>query len=369
MDTRKILSRLGKMTILLMIPLIGFVCGKIMGGSIARTKTPFVMIMDIIRFLVILYILIFLQIIIHETGHLICGLLSGYTFSSFRILSFMWSNENGKIHFKRYKLNIAAGQCLMLPPALDENNQLPYLLYNLGGVFFNILSSLLVLPLFLISTTPLFKMCCFIFIAIGVVFAYVNGIPACLHGINNDGMNACALKHPEAPRAFWINLMVADKMTKGERLKDMPSSWFRCPSQEAMKNGMVAILGVYACARLLDEHHYEEANTLIEELLSIKSGIVPLHRKQLIVEQYFIKLIKHQTLTKENIDQLFKMKNQLQNDPAYLRVLYAYHLLQNKNIEKVDWIKKRFEKIISSYPYQAEASHEQELLQMIDQLS
>ena len=161
MDTRKILSRLGKMTILLMIPLIGFVCGKIMGGSIARTKTPFVMIMDIIRFLVILYILIFLQIIIHETGHLICGLLSGYTFSSFRILSFMWSNENGKIHFKRYKLNIAAGQCLMLPPALDENNQLPYLLYNLGGVFFNILSSLLVLPLFLISTTPLFKMCCF----------------------------------------------------------------------------------------------------------------------------------------------------------------------------------------------------------------
>ncbi len=39
----------------------------------------------------------FLQIIIHEAGHLVCGLASGYRFVSFRILSFTLIREDGKL--------------------------------------------------------------------------------------------------------------------------------------------------------------------------------------------------------------------------------------------------------------------------------
>ena len=47
--------------------------------------------------LVFLYLAWFIHVVIHETGHLICGLLSGYTFSSFRIGSFMLLKENGRL--------------------------------------------------------------------------------------------------------------------------------------------------------------------------------------------------------------------------------------------------------------------------------
>ena len=39
--------------------------------------------------LLLLYVAMFLQLVIHEAGHLVFGLLSGYRFSSFRIGSFM----------------------------------------------------------------------------------------------------------------------------------------------------------------------------------------------------------------------------------------------------------------------------------------
>jgi len=42
---------------------------------------------------------IFLQIIVHELGHLICGLLSGYKFVSFRIGSRMLIKIRGKYCF------------------------------------------------------------------------------------------------------------------------------------------------------------------------------------------------------------------------------------------------------------------------------
>ena len=39
----------------------------------------------------------FLQTVIHEAGHLVFGLLSGYQYCSFRIGSFMWIKQDGKI--------------------------------------------------------------------------------------------------------------------------------------------------------------------------------------------------------------------------------------------------------------------------------
>ena len=46
-----------------------------------------------------------LGIAIHEAGHLIFGLMTGYKFSSYRIFSLMWiKDENNKIKLKRFKL-------------------------------------------------------------------------------------------------------------------------------------------------------------------------------------------------------------------------------------------------------------------------
>ena len=49
-------------------------------------------------------IAIFLQVSLHEAGHLMCGLASGYRFVSFRIFSFTWIRQGGKVRIK-------AGRC------------------------------------------------------------------------------------------------------------------------------------------------------------------------------------------------------------------------------------------------------------------
>ena len=52
----------------------------------------------------VLFIAIGLQIVIHEAGHLLFGLVSGYRFVSFRIGSWMVYKREGKLHFGKYSL-------------------------------------------------------------------------------------------------------------------------------------------------------------------------------------------------------------------------------------------------------------------------
>ena len=43
-----------------------------------------------------------LHIIVHEAGHMVCGLATGYRFVSFRVASLMWEKQkSGKIRFSR----------------------------------------------------------------------------------------------------------------------------------------------------------------------------------------------------------------------------------------------------------------------------
>ncbi len=42
------------------------------------------------------YAVLFLQIILHEFGHMIAGWLSGYQFTSFRVGSLMWVRQGGR---------------------------------------------------------------------------------------------------------------------------------------------------------------------------------------------------------------------------------------------------------------------------------
>lgn len=80
-----------------------------------------------------------LQAILHEGGHLVCGLLSGYRFLSFRVGSFTLLRQNGRLVLRRFYLPGTGGQCLLEPPDGDE---VPFRLYNLGGGLANLLSAL-----------------------------------------------------------------------------------------------------------------------------------------------------------------------------------------------------------------------------------
>jgi len=104
--------------------LIGAACGfwmvYFLEQNAAADRPVYVELLSLAGMLIGMYAGIFLQLIIHEAGHLVFGMRSGYRFSSFRIGSFMWIRENDKIHCKRMSLAGTGGQCLMCPPELQD---------------------------------------------------------------------------------------------------------------------------------------------------------------------------------------------------------------------------------------------------------
>ena len=282
--------------IILLFLIIGFFTGYFLADSILYLKktgyTTGEILLSLGGILLILFMSVLLQIILHEAGHLLFGWISGYRFLSFRIGSFMWLKKDGGIRFARLKIAGTGGQCLMGPPDLTEG-KFPYILYNLGGSIINLLSApIFLMLLFLLASGPFLSVFLILAAAIGIVFALMNGIPLKLAQVNNDGYNVLSLgKNPEALKAFWLQLKVTEQMTKGVRLKDMPDEWFAMPSDKAMKNGIIAAVGVFACNRLMDAMELEKADDTIAELLQMDTGINELHRRLLIVDQVYCELV------------------------------------------------------------------------------
>lgn len=312
---------------------------------------------------------LFIHTIIHEAGHLLFGLMSGYRFSSFRIGSLMWIKENGRLRLRRFSLAGTGGQCLMMPPPMVDG-RFPYVLYNLGGVILNVLAGLLFLGLcMLLRRLPVLSAVFLVAALIGFITAITNGIPMRLNMVDNDGMNALSLgKHPEALRAFWLQLTMNARLAQGERLKDMPAEWFKVPDDAAMGNSIVAALGVISTNRLMDEHKFEEADALMAHLLSIPSAISGLHRGLLVSDRLFIELIGQNR--PERVEGLMD-KNQQKYMKAMgkfisvLRSQYAYALLHEKEEAKAAQWLSSFEKVAQSYPYPSDVQAERELVDLV----
>lgn len=317
-----------------------------------------------------MFVAFFVHIIVHEAGHLVFGLLSGYRFSSFRIFNFMWVKENEKTVFKRLKIAGMAGQCLMSPPDM-VNGSFPVVLFNLGGVIMNIALSLVCLVLFFVLKDWAYaSMALLAFVCIGFVTAMMNGVPLNTGDVNNDGYNAVSLSgNTQAMRSFWVQLKVTELLTKGVRVKDMPAEWFIVPDDEAMKNGMAAVMGVFAANRLMDEQKFEEADRLMSHILEIDSGITPLHRNLTLCDRAYVEMIGEsrkevldELLTKELWNFIKKMKK----FPSVLRTEYVYSLLVLKDVNKAQKIKKLFEKVALTYPYPQDIQSERELMEIAE---
>ena len=354
--------------------LIGAMCGFIMVWYIDKSSadTPLYQeILSLVGLFLGMYVALFFHMIVHEAGHLVFGLMTGYKFCSFRVASFMWLKENGKLKFKRLTLAGTGGQCLMTPPDMKDG-KIPLVLYNLGGSFINIIIGALFLVGYLIfSDIPFLSPILLIFAVVGFMTAMVNGIPMRMGTVDNDGYDAFALsRNKEAVEAFWVQLKVAEQSSKGVRLKDMPAEWFAVPTDGAMKNSMVATRCVFACNRLMDEEKFEEADALMAHLLEIESGIVGLHHDLLMCDRIYVELIgenRSEIIESMMTKEQKKFMKAMKRFPSVLRTQYVLALLSEKDAAKAETIKSDFEKTVKSYPYPHEIDSERELMRIAEQ--
>ena len=355
--------------------LIMFIVGAAIGvGTIVFLRKSEITnpIIGVIILLAVMYGMMFLHIAIHEGGHLIAGLMSGYKFSSYRIGNIMWQKEENKIKIRKFSLAGTGGQCIMTPPDIKDG-KLPYVLFNLGGSIMNLIAALIgIIVCLVFPENSIVVLICGVDIIIGIGYALVNGIPLKLGTINNDGRNALDLgKDEEALYSFWLQLKVAEEQSKGTRLKDMPKEWFNMPSEKGLANGMIAAIAVSRANRILDEMKFQEAKEAIDNLLEGENGMVGVHKSLLTCDRIYLELISDNS--KEVVEKLYtkEVKNTMKamkNFPSVIRTEYAYSKIFEKDNNKATKILDKFNKCTKKYPYKGDVESESELIAVVDKI-
>lgn len=316
-----------------------------------------------------LYVVVQLQAVIHEGGHLIFGLLTGYRFVSFRIGSLMLLRTEQGLKLKRFSLAGTGGQCLLSPPGtLGEN--MPFMLYHFGGVIMNLLTALVSLILcFSLRSVPFLSLMLLSSGVFGLFLAITNGVP--MKGIvNNDGHNALSMRRDSAARrSMWIQLMGNAMLAQGKNVLDMPEEWFILPDNKQLLNSVIAPLAPLRSDYLMAQRRFTEAAALQDHLLSINTALVPVHRTLLTCDRIYCEVMTSadenriaELMTREYRKQIAALKGLL---PA-MRTEYALALLAN-DLTKADKALQRFERRARSYPYAAEVKNERELMQLARQ--
>ena len=368
-ETKK--KKIGQILIPVCFVLIGAVCGILFMKYLDRPETAGTSgggkILAILGALVSMCAVLILQIIIHEAGHLVFGLLTGYRFISFRVYSFMWMKDNDRIRFKRMSIAGTGGQCLMAPPDLKDG-KMPVQLYNYGGAIMNLIASAVSGGLSLLCPAgSLFRPFLLMMLVTGIAYALMNGLPLRMSLANNDGRNAWDLaRSPEAVRAFWTTMKMNELSARGVCLRDMPEEWFAVPDEEGMKNGITSSLGAVACSRLMEQGRFEEADALMERLLSHPNGIPGVLRKMLVCDRIYVELIRGnrpEALEALRTKDQLKFMKSMKKYPSVLRTEYAYALLAEKDPEKAQTVMEAFEKAARTYPNPNDITIERELME------
>ena len=343
-----------------LIYLIAIIIGALIG--IAITVLDF----GVVEFFLAGFIGYNISVIIHEGGHLVFGLLSGYGFSSFRIWSFMLMKGEGGIEFKRFKLAGTGGQCLMTPPK-GRDEDVPVLLYNLGGVIFNLILSAVCFYFYFTCPNVFILSCTLLLTALlSALTLLTNGIPMYAGGIANDGMNALSLRKDKTAKTAFLNqLRMNEAQIRGLRLSEMPDEWFAIPDGADRQNTAYSSIAVLRVNRSFEGLDTLRSEKEIEELLNSDWNIIGLHRNLLNCDLAFCRLVnygKSADVTAVSTPEMLAFRKSMKNYTSVIRTEYAMALIHDGNGVEAENKLILFEKVAKTNPYPADIKVERELI-------
>lgn len=214
---------------------------------------------------------VILQIIIHEGGHLVAGLMSGYRFVSFRFLNYTIISKDGHLQLRNFELGGTGGQCLLAPPDKPKE-QIDTRWYNAGGVLANIISAAIAIVLLCTVSMPEWLeafMLTTVFTGIG--FAILNGVPMKIAGGGNDGLNLLNLEKNPASKQCFLNILEVNALVhEGQQYKDMPERLFATPDPLDWENALHVGCRMMNVNRMMNVYQWEDAYDLMTEVMANK---------------------------------------------------------------------------------------------------
>lgn len=231
----------------------------------------------------------FVATAVHELGHLACGLCSGYTFVSFRLLRWTWAKDSqGKLRVSAGTgLSGLLGQCLMAPSA--DEGRYRFVLYNAGGGLANlVLGVLCTAALFLVPNVYV-QASMLAFAVINLMFGAVNLIPR-RNPIPNDGANIReARRSAEAAHGLYLMLRVNGALADGAHLTDFPEGMFAVSETADLSNYLIANTMLLRASQLDESGSPDES---YRTLLRIRADKLPsFYAAQVTLNLMFFELV------------------------------------------------------------------------------
>lgn len=270
--------------LIIIIPVISLIDGESI-TTVARTifgKLTLDKILGIAWMLLAALLAAVLNIVIHEGGHLVAGLLTGYKFVSFRFFNWTLIRKDGRLQWRNFELEGTGGQCLMAPPdkPLEE---IDTRWYNAGGVLANAVITLIAIVLIWSLDLPSWLNILLGMMALfGLFGALTNGIPMKLGGVANDGYNLLQLEKDLPAKQSFCNVLEFNARNQGgEMYSQMPERLFNIPDPIDWKNPMHAVTVLASATRKQAQHQWEESYQQLTEANNHKSDIMPLYQLEL----------------------------------------------------------------------------------------
>lgn len=328
-----------------------------------------VVLLRIIEGILLVCLAIFLQIILHEMGHMIAAILRGWKFVSFMALGWVLSRKNGKFQLTRFSIVGAAGQCLMLPPPEGDTDR-GIAFYNAGGVLMNVTVSLLAICVLVLGHTFLpWDIAVFLalFAFVGFCFTLVNGIPAVMNGLPNDGKNIQQLcKDRFSTEVFLATMRLMGRMQQGETI-DQVASGYLCEGQQLDYANPIHLSALsFDVSLAIDRLDFDKAHALLAMIDGHEAEMADIFRKELMFEKVYLYIVSPRD-DKEvkdlvNEDFLKYMNAQCAFRPIALRVKYAYTLLHERNVHDAEQLRLQFEHACNKYHILGEVTTERKLV-------
>lgn len=280
-----------------------------------------------------------LHVILHETGHLLTGLLSGYEFIMFRLFNSVWIKTDDGLSKRQESIPGVMGQALMVPPANSQTEQSPYLLYHLGGIILNTLTAL---AFFLFARSLADPFTRFFFYFSGVL-AFFFAISNLLPFKGTDGYNILNyLKNPQQEDEILAMLHLYQDMVEGRSFNDILERYpFETPQDFANPN-TVTFYSLEASAAL-ENKNFEKAREIYAVLWKNRNQLVDAHKAEVSMSYLFALLLTEPSHPHvENIleSPFYKAYRKVKQADSY-RVFAAKAFYLDENEEKaLTWLEK-----------------------------
>jgi len=322
----------GKIVFVVFFAALGF-----LGGYFSLEYIGDIRLIDIVYTILIVGVSFLLHVILHEMGHVLGGLASGYQFIMFRFFSTVWIKTSEGLSKRKEHIPGVLGQALMVPPETDGKEQPPFLLYHSSGLIMNAVTALL-----------------FVFfgriITIGpiIYFLYVSAIVALFIIITNalplqgtDGYNIIQqIKNPQAHEEITTILYLYRDMVAGVSFATL-QKYVDLETSDPLKDPNATTMYTVRADYLLEQKRFAEAHQIYKLLWDNLQDIFPAHQPTLTMSYLFTLLLTdptHPNVQKITQGKVYKDYQKIKQS-EYIRVYAAKALYADEDFKEAEkWL-------------------------------